>query len=155
MYKPIHGDASNGKVSPEYLAWINMNKRCYNKSHQRYNLYGAKGRTVCSRWRTSYPNFLKDMGRRPTKNHSLDRKDNSKNYTPSNCRWGTFQEQQNNKTTNIRLTHGDKTQTLSDWARELDIKYTTLWARIDRGWSTERAFVKKGSGDANSSPRNN
>jgi hypothetical protein len=58
-----------------------MKNRC-----QPGNRYHRKGISVCERW-YSYENFIEDMGKRPSKNHSIDRKDNNKGYEPSNCRW--------------------------------------------------------------------
>jgi hypothetical protein len=88
----------NGKwlISPEYQAWTGMKGRCYNEKHQRYPYYGARGITVCDSWKSSFVEFLKDMGRRPSPKHSLERKDNDGNYEPRNCIWATKKEQMNN-----------------------------------------------------------
>lgn len=51
---------------------------------------------MCDRWLNNYYNFLEDMGRRPS-NKTLDRRDNDGDYTPENCKWSTWSEQQRNK----------------------------------------------------------
>jgi hypothetical protein len=78
---------------PGYIAWIAMNQRCYNENNPWYHKYGGRGIEVCERWRSSYQNFLNDMGVKPTSKHSIDRINNDGNYEPNNCRWATQHEQ--------------------------------------------------------------
>lgn len=93
LYFPItHGDC----FSPEYISWYAMKRRCTNPQHQAYKWCGGKGINVCKRWE-NYINFLKDMGRKPNKEYTLDRINPKGNYTPSNCRWATWKQQANNK----------------------------------------------------------
>ena len=103
-----HGDictlSGKRKVSVEYAAWINMKARCYNKKNNRYKNYGGRGIIVCIRWLECFENFLVDMGRKPNKLHSLDRKDNNGNYEPNNCRWSTKMIQANNRRYTKSLT---------------------------------------------------
>lgn len=82
--------------TPEHRAWSNMIERCYTKTHTNFPNWGGRGIRVCARWRKSFKYFLADMGYRP-RNHSLHRKDNDGNYTPSNCKWATAKEQASNR----------------------------------------------------------
>lgn len=77
-----------------YKSWSSMLGRCDDPRNASYKLYGAKGITVCDRWRGAdgFVNFLTDMGERPGRDWQLDREDAGGNYEPSNCRWLTRAE---------------------------------------------------------------
>ncbi len=126
--------------TPEYRAWIAMKHRCYNHKTPRFNRYGARGIIVCDRWLNSFENFFVDMGVRPSENHSLDRIDNNGNYEPSNCRWATIKEQNDNKCDSIVLEHNGRRQNVSAWSKELGINHRTLAIRIETGWSIADAL---------------
>jgi hypothetical protein len=83
---------------PGYSSWLGMKTRCYNPSHNKFHLYGGRGVKVCERWRTSFANFIADMGPRPSPAHSIDRYPNKDgDYKKSNCRWATPEQQNNNR----------------------------------------------------------
>jgi len=79
----------------EYISWRSMKSRCYVVSSSNYRFYGARGVTVCDRWRDDFAAFVEDMGRRP-EGLTLDRIDPEGHYEPSNCRWATWEVQHKN-----------------------------------------------------------
>lgn len=84
-------------TSKEYRAWYAMIDRCYNHKNKHFKNYGGRGIAVCARWRQNYRAFLADVGRAPSRDHSLDRVRNNDGYEPGNVRWATWIEQNNNK----------------------------------------------------------
>lgn len=96
-----HGEVKsiNGKrvATPEYRAWQSMKGRCLNPTDKNYRYYGGRGIAVFPEWVASYEAFLRDVGRRPADNLTLDRIDVNKGYEPDNCRWATRETQARNR----------------------------------------------------------
>lgn len=138
----------------EYRAYSNMKNRCYNPKNQAYKNYGERGIKVCDRWLgpDGFVNFLNDMGKRPSKDLSLDRIDVNGDYCPENCRWATQGQQANNRRTNTVIAYRGETKTISEWAKELNIGTTTLHARLFKHkWPVERALTTPPSTEINRS----
>lgn len=92
-----HGNRGKGQTTREYEVWCSMISRCESKSDTSYHNYGERGIKVCDRWRSSFENFLADMGKRPSNKHSIDRIDVNGDYEPTNCNWTTVEVQRQNR----------------------------------------------------------
>jgi hypothetical protein len=125
-------------AKPLYDTWKTMIRRCADDAFTDWHLYGGKGIRVCERW-MNYENFVADMGNRPV-GSTLERNDSNKDYEPSNCRWATAKEQARNTSRNHRILHDGKNLTIAEWAELYGLKYLTLFMRLKRGWSIEKAL---------------
>lgn len=138
-----HGDSK----SRLYSVWKGMRRRCNDCNDSHYMNYGGKGIKVCQEWDNSYEAFRDWALENGYETNALrgectiDRIYCNKGYEPNNCRLATIQTQENNKTTNRYLSYNGETLTMAQWAKELNIKYQTLVARIERGWSVEDALT--------------
>jgi hypothetical protein len=132
-----HGGYVGGKELPEHYTWRTMRDRCNNPNHKSYKAYGGRGITICERWLV-YENFLADMGPRPSKQHSLDRIDNNKGYSPENCRWTDWATQQKNKSSTRIYTNGEFTGTLVECAEYLGMSKALAFYH----WKQNKTFQK-------------
>jgi hypothetical protein len=109
-----------------------MKIRCYNRNSPDYPLYGGRGITVCAEWRESFPQFLLDMGPRPSHTHSLDRIDSNGNYEAANCRWATPTEQVRGRRKALHATINGERRPLIVWSQLTGVNYPTLVSRLTR-----------------------
>jgi hypothetical protein len=127
-----------------YNIWRSMRQRCSNPNCINYHNYGGKGITVCDEWNDSFELFYEWAKKSGYKDGlTLDRKDADGNYEPSNCRWATQKEQQNNRTNNRLIEFQGETHTLGEWSTITGIKLATIWNRLKCGWSVEDALTRK------------
>lgn len=133
-----------------YKIWKDIKERCYNKANKSYNNYGGRNILVCNEWKNDFKTFY-DWAFANGYNENaeymkctIDRIDVNKNYEPSNCRWIDIKTQQRNKRNNRLITYNGETHCISEWAEKLNVKYYTLWARINiYGWSIDKALMTK------------
>lgn len=115
-----------------YEIWQGMKKRCYNPNDARYDRYGGRGITVCDEWREDFSAFYSwALANGYADNLTIDRIDNNKGYSPDNCRWADAETQCRNRSSNIKITIGNATKTLTEWCEIFEIDYTTVRARYN------------------------
>lgn len=116
-----------------YEIWQGMKSRCFYEKDARYSRYGGRGITVCNEWKEDFKAFFDwSLENGYSENLTIDRIDNDRNYEPSNCRWVTMKDQSKNRSTNIKITIGNSTRTLSEWCDIFNLKYSTINARYKR-----------------------
>lgn len=121
----------------------NIKTRCSNPNYDKYNYYGGKGITMCDEWLASYDAFESwALEHGYTDDLTIDRIDVNKGYSPDNCRWVTWKEQANNRTSNRHITYNGETKTLQQWAEQFDIKPNTISQRLNSGWPIEQALTQ-------------
>ena len=94
-----HGNTKH----PDYYIWLGIKLRCENKNDTGYSYYGGRGIKV--EWE-SFEEFIRDMGPRPSLEHSVERREVDGNYCRSNCYWATKTEQMRNTRRTNRSGNG-------------------------------------------------
>lgn len=137
----IHGASGGRDSSGTYKCWVSIKNRCYGENDPSYPAYGGRGITMHEEWQRSFQAFLRYVGQRPSKDHSIDRYPNQDgNYEPGNVRWADDKEQNRNKRNNVHLVVNGLRLTIAEWAEKYGLKDATLRSRLKQGWSQEEAL---------------
>lgn len=137
----IHGETVGKKFTKEYLCWLSIRNRCLRKYSNSYPNYGGRGITMYTPWINSYKTFLNDVGRAPTKKHSIDRIDNNGNYEPGNIRWATRIEQANNKRCSLKIMYKNELRSIRELSDASGFPYGLIFTRISSGWDVSKAIT--------------
>lgn len=149
--KKPHGNATHGMSKhPMMRIHERMMAVCYKEHHPQYKNYGAKGVTVCRRWRSNkmlFINWVKDNGWDNKKVFSL--KPGSAEFSPKTCEFidrkvinkrGNL----NRKDSKISVVNDDGEPALFSelWKEKGVVGYTTAYNRyMLHGWPLEAALT--------------
>lgn len=138
-HKKYDFDLNLPGIRRAYSSWQAMKERCLNPNSDSFYQYGAKGITVCDRWKSSFDNFLSDMGQRP-ESTSLGRIDTYGNYEPGNCRWETLISQNLNKRNTVFVEYRGVKVKLKELCEELGKDRNVVQNRLYLGWTLHKAL---------------
>lgn len=111
-------------------AYYGMIGRCYNPNDYRYADWGGRGIEVCDEWKNDFSAFVAwsyDNGY--SKEKTIDRIDNNRNYGPDNCRWTNFKTQSRNRRSNVLVEYNGEFITIVELSEILKIPYKTAYSR--------------------------
>ena len=118
-----------------YQSWYSMKQRCLYPRNVEFKNYGGRGIKVCDEWLNNFQAFYDwAMSNGYNDTLTLDRINVNDDYKPSNCRWVTMKQQQNNRRNNKRLIYENKSYTIAELANKLKISPATLQWRLKNGW---------------------
>lgn len=110
--------------------WASMKRRCIADKN-----YANVG--VCDDWKKFEPFYDWAISNGYSDELTIDRINPSGNYEPSNCRWGTWEVQENNKRNNRIVEYKGEKYTLSQLSKKIGISSATLRERLNRGWKED------------------
>lgn len=132
-----HGMSKNNNT---YRIWSYMMTRCNNPKTNMAKRYIERGIKVSEEWK-NFENFYRDMGERPSTEHSLDRIDNDLGYSKENCRWATHNEQARNRSSSRYVEIFGKRITIAEACETHGLNPSTVGSRIFRGMKAETAIL--------------
>lgn len=123
-----------------YMIWAGMLDRCRNPNSPIYSHYGGRGVAVCREWR-SFETFREwALGHGYADDLTIERVENDRGYSPSNCVWATRKAQARNRRSSRILEWRGRRVTLAEASEITGLGSSTIWKRLKLGWSPERAL---------------
>lgn len=131
-----HGARSDNATPSDvrlYNVWNSIIERTTNPKSRVWNAYGGRGITICDEWRNSFESFKEWAEKNGYKDElTIDRINNDMGYTPENCRWATYKQQNNNRRSNVNITIDEETHTLAEWSEISGINRWTITDRLKK-----------------------
>ena len=145
-----HYTRNNECKSPIYKSYKGMIDRTRENNQDRKN-YFDKGILVCDEWKNNFESFkIWAIENGFNKELELDRSDNSKGYSPENCRYVTKRMNINNRSCTFIVTYKGENLPFTIVLERLglNVKSRTIRHRIEAGWNHDSAFdtpIRKGN----------
>ena len=139
-----HNGSHHDSYKRIYGIWRGMKQRCLDANAANYKNYGGKGITICKEW-LEYQTFKEwAINNGYSDTLQIDRKDNTKGYSPENCKFSTPKQQLRNTSFNRIITAFGENKLLCEWAEDIRciVKPITFINRIRMGWLSERALTQ-------------
>lgn len=136
-----------------YHIWVGVKSRSYyNKDFKNYS---ERGISICHSWlnfksfkKDMYKTYLSHLKKYGTINTTIERIDNNKGYSKSNCKWATRSQQARNQRSNKYLIYKGKKMILEDWAKFFGLNQSTLHNRLFKfDWPLEKALTTPSMGN--------
>lgn len=126
-----------------FKIWTGMKTRCYNSHSRSFKDYGARGIKLCDEWVTNFMSFYSwAIQNGYSDDLTIDRIDSDGDYSPTNCRWISKQEQARNKRNNHWIEIDGERKLLIDWCTQYNIRPSVVLNRIRRnGWTEKDAII--------------
>ena len=130
-------------ASPLWARWNHIVAVTGNPRNADYPRYGGRGIRNCfANFRAFEHQILSTLGEPPRGFHSkLNRKDINGDYEVSNLQWAPARQVGRHSGRALQFSWNNQTQNLRDWADQYGICYTTLYSRLERGWSLPSALT--------------
>lgn len=142
-YDKIKSNRESLRKSKSYNAFFSMHRRV-SPDNKEYRInYYERGITVCERWQKGHlglQNFINDMGEKPSNHFSLDRIDNSKGYSPENCKWSTRTEQNRNRRNTKMVVYNNELISLQQLCENKGCDSKLVYGRMSKGMDLEEAL---------------
>lgn len=126
-----------------FRVWAAIKQRCRKTPSKKTNKsYYDKGITMCDEWKDFINFYNWSINNGHEDNLTIDRIDNSKGYSPQNCRWVSHTVNLNNRDTTIYVNYNGEKISLSMLLINLGIrhKYQTIYGRLKNGIDIHEAI---------------
>lgn len=120
--------------------WKGVVSRTTDPRNKDYLRYGGAGRDLCADW-LHFENFYRDMHAGYADDLTIDRIDNSKGYSPGNCRWVPNIIQQANKNSNRVVRFRGQDMHLAEFCREAGVSRGAITPRLNAGMTGDEALA--------------